>query len=239
MLIETFKRSFFKTVSYRIIGSIVTIIIGYVLTQKIELAVAAGLLDVFFKMILYLAHERLWMRINYGRELQKGYVLWMTGLSGSGKSTLAKKIYDDLKENKSNVVWLDGDNIRKHFPQLGFSYAERIDHNKRVAMSAALLEQQGNIVIVSLISPYKEARYAAREICTNFYEIYLTADLNTCRQRDIKGLYQKADAGLISHFTGITDIYEAPISAELVLDTGQLNAEESFKKLKKFVSKIR
>ncbi len=238
MILETFKRSFLKSLSYRVLGTLVTVLITLALTKKLELALAAGVLDSLLKILLYFIHERLWTRIDYGKKLENGKVLWMTGLSGAGKSTLAKKLYDDLKLKKSNVVWLDGDHIRKYFPNLGFSPAERIDHIKRVAMSASLLEQQGNIVIVSLISPYKEARDEARKMCASFHEIYLAADLEVCKKRDVKGLYRKAEQGEIKQLTGVSDPYEIPIYPQLIIQTGQQTIEQSFDTLKKYVNSL-
>lgn len=238
MIVETFKRSFLKSLSYRVLGTLVTVLITYALTSKLEVAVTAGILDSVFKILLYFAHERLWTRIRYGKKIENGCVLWMTGLSGAGKTTLAKKIYDELKLKKNNVVWLDGDHIRKYFPNLGFSPAERIDHIKRVAMTASLLEQQGNIVIVSLISPYKIARDEARQMCRAFYEIYLAADLEVCKKRDVKGLYLKAENGELKQLTGVSDLYEAPVDPQLILETGTQTLQQSFDILKMFVKNL-
>ena len=232
------KRSFTKAISYRIFGTLATTLITYALTKNLELSVAAGLLDTIFKIIIYFIHERVWQKINFGQIVNPGCVIWLTGLSGSGKTTLAKKLEIHLKSKNKMVVWLDGDQIRKHFPLLGFSHDERADHIKRVALSASLLEQQGTIVIVSLISPYLASRHFAREICQNFHEIYLSADLNECQKRDVKGLYKKAAGGLVQNMTGVDDVYETPVNPELILNTGSENVEASFLKLKKYFSKI-
>lgn len=238
MVVETFKRSFLKSLSYRVLGTLVTVLITYGLTNKLELAVTAGILDSLLKVLLYFIHERLWTRLSYGKKLENGYVLWMTGLSGAGKTTLAKKLYDELKLKKNNVVWLDGDDIRKYFPNLGFSPAERTDHIKRVAMTASLLEQQGNIVIVSLISPYKKARDEARQMCKAFFEIYLAANLDVCKKRDVKGLYLKAENGEVKQLTGVSDLYEAPTNPQLILETGTQTLQQSFDILKIFVKNL-
>ncbi len=233
------KRSFTKAISYRIFGTLATTLITYALTKNVELAVAAGLLDTILKIILYFIHERIWQKIHFGKKTNQGCVIWLTGLSGSGKTTLAKKLEANLKSENKMVTWLDGDQIRKHFPLLGFSHAERADHIKRVALSASLLEQQGAVVVVSLISPYLASRYSAREMCQNFHEIYLSADISECQKRDAKGLYKKAAAGLVQNMTGVDDVYEPPVTPELILETGLENVETSFLKLKKYVHQIK
>ncbi len=235
MQFDSKKRSFIKAVSYRFFGTLMTTLITYALTKNLELSVAAGVLDTVLKIVIYFIHERVWQKISFGKGVRPGKVVWFTGLSGSGKTTLAKKLELHYKTKNQMVVWLDGDQIRKHFPQLGFSRPEREDHIKRVALTASLLEQQGTIVIVSLISPYLESRYFAREICKEFHEVYLAADIDECKKRDVKGLYKKAEMGLVQNMTGVGDVYEAPVSAELVLQTGRENVDESFVKLKKYL----
>ena len=239
MQFDSKKRSFIKAISYRFFGSLATTLITFSLTKNLELSVAAGVLDTILKIAIYFLHERVWQKINLGREVHLGKVLWLTGLSGSGKTTLAKKLELHFKAKHQMVVWLDGDQIRKHFPQLGFSRPEREDHIKRVALTASLLEQQGTIVIVSLISPYLESRYFARELCQNFHEIFLAADIDVCKKRDVKGLYKKAEMGALKEMTGVDSIYEVPVNPELILETGHESVTESFVKLKKYLHSMK
>jgi adenylylsulfate kinase len=239
MIFETNLRSFLKSLSYRILASFITSLITYALTRNLELSVAAGILDFIVKFLVYFLHERIWQKIYFGKKTQAGGVFWLTGLSGSGKSTLAKKLELYLQSVNRSVVALDGDKIREQFPSTGYSKEERDEHIKRVAITAALLEQQGSFVVVSLISPYAESRYEARNRCQNFHEIYLSADVEICKQRDVKGLYKKALQGLIKNFTGVSDVYEIPFNPELKIETGTETIETSFLKLKKYVrSKI-
>lgn len=239
MQIETKKRSFIKAAVYRVIGTLVTTLLVFLITKNPELSVAVGVLDLFIKFIIYFIHDRIWQKINFGKKIKPGVIVWMTGLSGSGKSTLAKKLNEELLSKNKLSVWLDGDEIRKFFPQLGFSKAEREDHIKRVALMASVLEQQGNVVIVSLISPYLESRYFARGLSKNFHEIYLAADIEACKRRDIKGLYKKAEQGLIKNMTGIGDVYEVPVKPELTLPTGNESVDISFLKLKNYVRNLK
>ena len=168
---------------------------------------------------------------------QKAFVLWFTGLSGAGKSTLADKTYRYLKQKGLKVERLDGDKVRSLFPDTGFSKEERDRHIKRVGFLASLLEKNGITVISSFISPYAEARRFVRQLCKNFIEIYVKTSLETCEQRDVKGLYKKVRAGEIRQFTGVSDPYEAPEDPEIIVETDKVSVEESFSFLKQQIEK--
>ncbi|MEQ1722894.1 MAG: adenylyl-sulfate kinase [Pseudobdellovibrio sp.] len=164
-------------------------------------------------------------------------VFWLTGLSSSGKTTLANECQNALLKNFIDVEVLDGDEIRKLFNTTGFTKIERLEHMKRVAEIACFLESKGRVVLVALISPYAAGRNHARSIMLNFHEIYLSASLEVCKSRDVKGLYRKALACEISNFTGISDVYEAPEKPELRLDTGVLSLNQSVKELTEYIIK--
>ena len=157
----------------------------------------------------------------------KAFVLWLTGLSGAGKSTLSNRIYQNLVKAGHQVEQLDGDSLRAVFPSTGFSRKDRDEHIQRVGYLASRLEYHGIIVIASFISPYHQARSFVRNLCHNFIEVYVKADLETRKSRDVKGLYEKAIAGKITSFTGIDDPYEEPQHAEIVIDTDSLSVEQS------------
>jgi len=164
-------------------------------------------------------------------------VIWLTGLSGSGKSTIAEGIIEYLSKNGTRVEHLDGDVMRKIFPQTGFSKEERDQHIRRVGYLAAMLEKHDVTVVASFISPYREARDFVRSLCRNFIEIYVSTPLEVCEQRDPKGLYAKARRGEIKEFTGIDDPYEAPENPELIIDTTDQTIEESVKIVVDYISK--
>jgi len=164
-------------------------------------------------------------------------VIWLTGLSGSGKSTIAEGIIEYLSKNGTRVEHLDGDVMRKIFPQTGFSKEERDQHIRRVGYLAAMLEKHDVTVVASFISPYREARDFVRSLCRNFIEIYVSTPLEVCEQRDPKGLYAKARRGEIKEFTGIDDPYEEPLNPELIIDTTDQTIEESVKIVVDFISK--
>jgi len=160
-----------------------------------------------------------------------GCVLWLTGLPASGKSTLAQEVAKALEARGLAVEQLDGDQIRGVFPQTGFDRAARNEHIRRVGFLASRLEKHGVVVVASFISPYKEAREDVRKMCQHFYEIYLNTPLEICKSRDPKGLYRKALEGKITDFTGVQSPYEAPLQAELVLDTSTLSILEARDKI--------
>ncbi len=149
-----------------------------------------------------------------------GQVAWFTGLSGSGKSTLANEVSTALHSKKIPHAILDGDTLRKGLTKdLGFSEADRIENIRRTAEVAKLMADSGLIVLVSLISPYRTDRENARTIIGDerFLEVFVDTPLEECERRDPKGLYKKARAGDLPHFTGISAPYEAPPNADIVV----------------------
>ena len=152
--------------------------------------------------------------------LDKGVVIWLTGLPGAGKTTIGKMLYDKIRSLGFNAELLDGDELRKNISsELGFSRNDRETHAKRVAFLSHLLSRNGVITIVALISPFRSSRSYARDLNTNFLEVYVKCPIEICQKRDPKGLYSNAAAGKISNMTGVQDPYEEPLNPELVIDT--------------------
>jgi adenylylsulfate kinase len=161
---------------------------------------------------------------------QRGATIWLTGLSGSGKSTIAVAVEAELVRRGKLAYVLDGDNVRHGLNKnLGFSPADRTENIRRIAEVAKLFTDCGVLAFTSFISPYRADREAARALFAegDFVEVYVAADVATCEGRDPKGLYQKARAGQIPEFTGISAPYEEPEAPELVLDTTRQSPEES------------
>ena len=159
-------------------------------------------------------------------DLRSSAVLWFTGLSGAGKSTLAEAVNCRLTHRGIRTEFLDGDAVRALSPT-GFTRSDRDAHVKRVGFLASRLEHHDVTVVCALISPYADTRQYVRGLCKRFIEIYVATPLDVCERRDVKGLYARARRGELSHFTGIDDPYEPPVSPELVLDTTRLTVDEA------------
>ena len=144
-----------------------------------------------------------------------GMIVWFTGLSGSGKSTLAQAVFKRF-DGRRSVEMLDGDIVRTHLSKgLGFTPEDRAENIRRIAFVANLLARHGVIVLVPVIAPYRSMRAEVRRMAHRYFEVYVNAPLDVCEGRDPKGLYKRARAGEIAHFTGIDDPYETPESPEL------------------------
>lgn len=158
----------------------------------------------------------------------KGFTLWFTGLSGAGKTTLAMALEPLLRAKGFKVERLDGDTVRQGLTRdLGFSKEDRDKNIERVTFVAKLLTRNDVAVLASFISPYRERRDKSRAEIGAFVECYVKCSLDTLVERDVKGLYRKALAGEIPNFTGVSDPYEEPLAAEIVVDSGTQTVEES------------
>jgi adenylylsulfate kinase len=160
-----------------------------------------------------------------------GFVLWFTGLSAAGKTTVGSLVARELELRGLTVDVLDGDVVRTHLSQdLSFSKEDRDTNIARIGWVASRLARAGAVVVVSAISPYEEMRRRARALVEEhapFVEVHVATSLEVCTERDPKGLYKKALAGEIEHFTGVSDPYEEPSAPELRLDTAGREPAES------------
>ncbi|MEB2313886.1 MAG: adenylyl-sulfate kinase [Polyangiaceae bacterium] len=161
-----------------------------------------------------------------------GFVLWFTGLSGAGKSTLARLVAGALERRKFHVESLDGDEIRETLSRdLGFSREDRDENVRRIGFVAKLVARSGGVAIAAAISPYRAARDELRRDIPRFCEIYCECPLEALTARDPKGLYQRALAGELPHFTGVSDPYEPPLAPDVHLRTDLERPEASVRKL--------
>ena len=167
-----------------------------------------------------------WESLNVPREERedrnghKSAVMWLTGLSGSGKSTIAKELERRLFDRGCQTMMLDGDNVRHGLSgDLGFSARDREENIRRVGEVARLFFEQGNLTLCTFVSPYQEDRDRVRELLPDdrFFEVHVACDIEVCKERDPKGLYEKAEKGEIANFTGISAPYEEPASPEAVV----------------------
>lgn len=159
---------------------------------------------------------------------QQGFVIWMTGLSGAGKTTIALELLRQLDGRNLKLERLDGDVVRESLTaDLGFSAEDRRKNIERITFVAKLLSRNGVGCVCSFISPYQAVRDHVRENTTNFLEVFVDAPLDVVIERDVKGLYEKALAGEIPNFTGISDPFEAPENPDIHVHTDQETVEES------------
>ena len=171
----------------------------------------------------------------------KGFILWFTGLSGSGKSTLSEALATEFHRRGYLVELLDGDEVRTHLSKgLGFSKEDRDINVRRIGWVARLLARNGVIAITAAISPYADIRNEIRlqteqEGGTRFIEVFTNAPVAALAERDVKGLYKKALAGEIQHFTGVSDPYEPPESPEITVYSSVETVEESLSRILRYL----
>ena len=169
-------------------------------------------------------------------EKERGFTLWFTGLSGAGKTTVAEIVEKALRARERRVEVLDGDIVRTNLSKgLTFSREDRNTNVLRIGFVANLLTRNGVGVIVSAISPFKEARDQVRRRIIDFIEVFVDAPLEVCAERDVKGLYKKARAGEIKDFTGISAPYEAPLEPEITIRTHENSVEECVAQITRYL----
>jgi bifunctional enzyme CysN/CysC len=206
---------------------------GFVLIDRMTNAtVAAGMID----FALRRAHNIHWQALDVSRESraaikhQRPAVLWFTGLSGAGKSTIANLVEKKLQALGRHTYLLDGDNVRHGLNRdLGFTDADRVENIRRVAEVTKLMADAGLIVLVSFISPFRAERDMARALLPEgeFFEVFVDTPLAVAESRDVKGLYKKARAGQLKHFTGVDSPYEAPENPEVRVNTVEMTPADA------------
>ena len=214
---------------------------GFILIDKISNAtVAAGMLH----FALRRASNVHWQPLDIDRDAharlkhQRPRLLWFTGLSGAGKSAIANLVQKKLYALGRHSFLLDGDNIRHGLNKdLGFTDADRVENIRRIGEVAKLMTDAGLIVLTAFISPFRAERRMVREMSLpgEFIEIYVETPLEVAEQRDVKGLYKKARAGQLKHFTGIDSPYEPPEQPEIRVNTVTTSAEEAADQIVSFV----
>jgi adenylylsulfate kinase len=170
-----------------------------------------------------------------------GATIWFTGLSGAGKTTAARLVSDILRRRDLPTELLDGDLVRENLSKgLGFSKADRDTNVRRIGWVCELLSRHGVFVCAAAISPYEEARAELRNKIGRFAMVYCTAPLDVLERRDVKGLYRRARAGEIRHFTGIDDPYEPPVQPEVTIKSdGSETPEQSAHRVVETLERLR
>lgn len=196
-------------------------------TRRWDLTLAIALLELGVHAVLARLTRAKAPAAEVGERAVQPVVIWLTGLSGAGKSTIAQALIPLLEREGHRVAWLDGDITRGILPKLGFTKADRDANVLKTGFIARTLETHGITVVASYISPYRETRAKVGAMCRHFVEVHLNTPLATCEARDVKGLYAKARAGEIQHFTGIDDPYEEPEAPAVRIDTSQVTVAEA------------
>src|ERR1044071_7897578 len=164
--------------------------------------------------------------------MHKGCSIWFTGMSGAGKSTISHLLEQRLRALGAKVEVLDGDVVRTRLSKgLGFSKEDRDENIRRIGFVCELLSRNGVIAIAAAISPYRAVREEVRDRIPNFVEVYVKCPVEVLAERDVKGLYKKALAGEIAHFTGISDPYEPPLAPEVTVNSSAETPEQSVDKI--------
>ncbi len=234
---ETNKRSIVKGISWRIVATTTTILIVYFFFGRLDLAIAAGLIETVLKVGLYWAHERAWMKIRWGKKRIEPFNLWFTGLPLSGKTTIGDAVYKELEKLHIPLERIDSKDIRELIPDIGYTREDRNRHMHRIGNLIRTLQKNSVSTVASFVSPYRESRKAIREMVENNIVVYVKADVETCKKRDYKGAYAKALSGEYQNFSGVNDVYEEPQHAEIVIDTEILSVDESVEIIVKYIKK--
>lgn len=234
---DTNRRSIVKGISWRVVATSTTITIVYVFFDRLDLAVAAGMIETVLKVGLYWAHERAWFKVKWGRKKIEPFNIWFTGLPLSGKTTIADRVYEELKKLDIPIERIDSKDIRELIPDIGYTREDRNRHMRRIGNLIKTLQNNSISTVASFVSPYRESRKAIREMVKNNIVVYVKADIETCKKRDYKGVYEKAFNGELQNFSGVNDVYEEPKHAEIVIDTDKLIVDESVQEIVKFIKK--
>jgi adenylylsulfate kinase len=234
---DTNRRSVVKGLSWRVVATTTTTGIVYVFFGRLDLAIAAGLIETVLKVGLYWGHERIWHKIRWGREQIEPFNLWFTGLPLSGKTTIANLVYEKLKKLQIPIERIDSSEIRDLVPDIGYTRKDRNRHIQRIGYLIQTLQNNSVSTVASFVSPYRESRKAIREMVKNNIVVYVKADPESCKQRDYKGVYEKAERGEIKNFTGVSDVYEEPEHAEIVIDTDKMSPEEAAEIIVRYVKR--
>jgi len=234
---DTNRRSIVKGLSWRVVATTTTTGIVYVFFGRLDLAIMAGLLETVLKVGLYWGHERIWHKVRWGRERIEPFNLWFTGLPLSGKSTIADLVYEKLKKLQIPIERIDSSQIRDLVPDIGYTRKDRNRHMQRIGYLIQTLQNNSVSTVASFVSPYRESRKAIREMVKNNIVVYVKADLESCKARDYKGVYEKAERGEIQNFTGVSDVYEEPEHAEIVIDTDKMSPEEAAELIVRYVKR--
>lgn len=232
---ETNKRSIVKGISWRVVATTTTVIIVFLFFGRLDLAIATGMIESVLKIGLFWGHERIWHKLRWGKKRIEPFNLWFTGLPLSGKTTIADGVYKELETFQIPIERIDSKDIRELIPDIGYTREDRNRHMYRIGHLIKTLQNNSISTVASFVSPYKESRKKIRQLVKNNVVVYVKADIETCKARDTSGKYKKALSGEYQNFTGVSDVYEEPQQAEIVIDTDLLSVDESIDQIVKYI----
>jgi len=229
MIRSTLKRQITKAISWRVLGFLVLLGLGWLLTGAVGTSLILATIHTMIQIVLYVLHERLWDRTAWGQRAEPERVIWLTGLPCAGKSTLAEIVAANLREHGRTVVVLDGDVLRSGLcSDLGFSAADRAENLRRVREVAKILSMSGIVVLVAVITPYEADRQRLKHEIPSCLLIWIDTSATECERRDVKGMWARAREGSLRGFTGVDDVYDKPTNPDVIVRTeGQTPAESA------------
>jgi len=233
-MIDSKQRSLWKAITWRTFAIVLLTTVTYLATGNIKFTTLITLCYHSVQVLVFFIHERLWNFIKWGKT--KGMFIQMTGLSGAGKTTLARAVEKRLAAKGYKVEIIDGDEYREGLcNDLGFSKEDRNTNIRRLGFVGKVLSRNNVITIMSAINPYDSVRKELEDTCAA-KTVFIKCPVEKCIDRDVKGLYAKALSGEIKNFTGISDPFEEPTDAALVVDTSTDDLEKSAVKLEAFIT---
>jgi len=238
-MVDSKSRSFLKAITWRIFAVILLMLVSFALTRSIKTVTYITLLYHSIQIFMFYLHEQLWNYIKWGKT--RGLFVQMTGLSGAGKTTLAQALAEKLRKQGYKIEIIDGDEYREGIcKDLGFSKQDRCTNIRRLGFVGKVLARNNVIAIMSAINPYDEVRNELTSMGEFVRTVHIKCDIETLKKRDTKGLYARAllpdgDPNKVHNFTGISDPFEEPTSADLTIETNKEEMEASLKKLHEFV----
>lgn len=238
-MIDSAKRSFAKALTWKFLGLIILSALTYAATGSLTKTGLVALAYHLLMLGLFTLHERTWNKISWGKT--KGLYIQMTGMSGAGKTTLARAAAQRLKSRGIKVEVIDGDEYRDNLcKDLGFSRKDREENIKRLSFVGKVLGRNNVVCIMSAINPYNTTRQHVRQSTPQSKLVYIHCNVEELKRRDTKGLYARAilpdgDPNKVHNFTGISDAFDEPVAADLVVSTDLESESYSISKLEKFI----
>lgn len=217
MYVETNRRSLLKGVTWRLLATSTTILIVFLFFGRLDLALAAGVLETIAKIFLYYLHERAWNQIHFGKKRIEPFNLWVIGLPLSGKRVLADRVYERLLKLKVPLERIDNQEIRTLLPETGYEKQDRMLHIKRVGFLIKKLQRHSVSTVSSFVSPYQESRQAVRGMTENYVEVFIDISPEACKQRDKTEFVTHIDPVHLEDLERIHTQYDRPQNPDIVI----------------------